>query len=331
MQAIVYTAPGEFGLAPLDVPSPAPGSVRLKVAACGVCHTDIDVLHGRYGDSTYPLVPGHEYAGVVEAVGEGVTDLVVGERVVVDPNVSCGRCRYCKRGLRNLCEHLGAYGVTMNGGFAEYGVVDRSAVHPIGDMPFDLAALAEPLACVLNGVGQLALEGAHDALVFGGGPIGLLMALALRDAGIADVSVVDIDENRLAFAESLGLRPVLSGTDELAGLRRSMDVVVDATGVPAVVEGLVDFAANGGSVLLFGVCPPDSTVRISPFDVFRRQIRVAGSHSLNHNVPEALAVLGRSGDVLGRVISHRLELADIGPYLQHGGEAGSMKVQFLAP
>jgi len=72
MQAIVYTAPGEFGLAPLDVPSPAPGSVRLKVAACGVCHTDIDVLHGRYGDSTYPLVPGHEYAGVVEAVGEGV-------------------------------------------------------------------------------------------------------------------------------------------------------------------------------------------------------------------------------------------------------------------
>ena len=99
-------------------------------------------------------MPGHEYSGIVEEVGEAVTTVSVGDRVVVDPNVSCGHCRACRRGLRNLCETLQAYGVTANGGFAEQSVVSASNIVPIGDMPFNLAALAEPLGCVLNGIGD---------------------------------------------------------------------------------------------------------------------------------------------------------------------------------
>ena len=330
MKAIVYRSPGTLDVSDLPVPEPAPDTVLVKTAACGICHTDIEVLHGRYGSSAFPLVPGHEYAGVVERVGDAVTSVSVGERVVVDPNLSCGRCRPCKRGLRNLCENLEAYGVTTNGGFAEYSAVDAANVHPIDDMPFNLAALAEPLACVLTGVGQVETDGAANALVFGAGPIGLLLALALRDAGVPDVSVVDIDASRLAFAETLGLTPIPSSSGELAALERAVDIVADATGVPSVVEGLLRYVANGGGVLLFGVCPPDSTVRFSPFEIFRRQIRVAGSHSLNHNVPEALAVLGRSGETMGKLVSHELALADIEPFLNGGGSAGSMKVQYRA-
>ena len=329
MKALVYTAPGKAGVTDLPTPEPAAGEVLLKVASCGICHTDIDVLHGRYGNSTYPLVPGHEYAGTVERVGASVSTVSVGDRVVVDPNLSCGRCRPCRRGLRNLCENLQAYGVTTHGGFAEYGVVGEAAVHRIDGMSFELAALAEPLACVLNGIDQIETAGAANALVFGAGPIGLLMALALRDAGIAEVTVADIDEARLDAVGSLGLDPILSPSAALSGRARGFDVVVDATGVPAVVQGLPGFAANGGSVLLFGVCPPTSTVELSPFDLFRRQIRLAGSHSLNHNIPEALAVLRRSEGTMGRLVSERLALPEIVPRLTgESGGGGGMKVQY---
>jgi len=330
MKAIVYNSLGNLGVTDIDMPALAPNDVRVKTASCGLCHTDIDVLHGRYGNSSFPVVPGHEYSGIVEEVGEAVTTVSVGDRVVVDPNVSCGHCRACRRGLRNLCETLQAYGVTANGGFAEHSVVNSTNIVPIGDMPFNLAALAEPLGCVLNGIGEVETQGAANAVVVGAGPIGLLMALALKDAGIPDVSVVDINEDRLDFVKTLGLNPILSAPDTLADLERSVDVVADATGVPAVVEGLFKLVANGGNVLFFGVCPPDSLISISPFDIFRRQIRIAGAHSLNHNIPEALAVLRRSGDTMSKVISHELPLSDIASYLDGPHAGGSMKVQYKA-
>ena len=132
MQAIVCDSPGSASLSRIQTPDLAPDAVRVEIAACGICHTDIDVLHGRYGKSDFPLVSGHEYSGTVEAVGEGVSTVSVGDRVVVDPNLSCGRCRPCRRGLRNLCERLGAYGVSANGGFAEYSTVAAANVLPIG-------------------------------------------------------------------------------------------------------------------------------------------------------------------------------------------------------
>jgi threonine dehydrogenase-like Zn-dependent dehydrogenase len=152
----------------------------------------------------------------------------------------------------------------------------------------------------------------------------------LKDAGIQDVSVVDIDEGRLDFVRTLGLNPILSAPETLSSLERSVDVVVDATGVPAVVEGMLKLVANGGNVLLFGVCPPDSRISISPFDIFRRQIRIAGSHSLNHNIPAALAVLRRSGETMSKVISHELPLSDITAYLDGPHRGNSMKVQYKA-
>lgn len=330
MEAIRYNSLGNLDVAHLESPTVTPDTVLVRIASCGICHTDIDVLHGRYGNSTFPLVPGHEYSGIVEEIGENVSTVSVGERVVVDPNISCGECRACCRGLMNLCENLQAYGVTRNGGFAQYSVVKATNIHPIGDMPFDVAALAEPLACVLNGVGVIETIGAQNALVFGAGPIGVLMSLALKDAGIQEVLIADLNEDRLTFVETLGLIPVHARSDQLESMKRSNDVVVDATGVPKVTENLIEYAANGGSVLFFGVCPPDSFIRLSPFDVFRRQIRIAGAHSLNHNIPQALDVLRRSGDVMRNVISHQVSLPEIAPYLEKAADGNSMKVQYKA-
>lgn len=335
MKAIYFTGHGEVGLADLPEPELKPGHALIDVRASGLCHTDIDVLHGRYGSSAFPLVPGHEYAGIVLAVAEDVTNVKPGDRVAVDPNIPCGNCRACRKGLTNLCADLKAYGVTHDGGFAERSLVHAAHLHPIGALPFHVAALAEPLACVLNGLGAAGLkagpQGTENALVFGAGPIGLLMALSLKARGVAQVAVADINEHRLAFVESLGLEPVVSGSDALEARRRGFDFVADATGIAKVVEGMIGFTADGGTALIFGVCAPDARISVAPFEIFRRQIRLAGSHSLNRNIPQALDILCADKGEMARLVSHRLPLEDMLPFFtKHGGDPATMKVQFVS-
>jgi threonine dehydrogenase-like Zn-dependent dehydrogenase len=333
MEAICYTEKGVAVTKRLPVPEVRPGHALVRVRAAGLCHTDIDVLHGRYGEGRFPLVPCHEFAGVVEAVAGDVSGLPVGAKVVVDPNLPCGECRACLKGLSNLCRDLKAYGVTENGGFAEYSVVRTDHLHEIGDLDFNLAALAEPLACVLNGLGSAGLRagpaGTENALVFGAGPIGLLLALSLKAEGVPSVTVADINEGRLAFAEKLGLETAVSGSPALAARRHDFDFVADATGIARVVEGMIDFVTDGGTVLVFGVCAPDQRISIAPFEIFRRQIHFAGSHSLNRNIPKALAILKRDESAMAALVSHRLPLGEVLPFIiSKSVDPATMKVQF---
>ena len=335
MRAINFTGMGVAATADLPMPELAPGHALIRVKASGLCHTDIDVLYGRYGEGHYPVVPGHEYGGIVEAVASDVKSFEPGARVVVDPNLPCGHCTACRKNLTNLCSSLKAYGVTHNGGFSEFSVVKASHLYDIGDMAFDVAALAEPLACVINGLGSADLRtgptGTQNALIFGAGPIGLLLALSLQAEGVKSVTVADINESRLAFAESLGLAIAVSGSQELENSKRGFDFVADATGIPAVVEGMIDYTADGGTMLVFGVCAPDKRISIAPFEIFRRQLKLVGSHSLNKTIPDALEILKRSGDTMGRLVSHRLPLADVLPFLtSKSKDSATMKIQFVA-
>jgi D-altritol 5-dehydrogenase len=150
MRGIVFREGRRVSLELLTDPEPGTGEVVLAVKASGICHTDIEILRGNYGSSAFPLVPGHEFAGEVVALGAGVTDIGLGDRVVVDPNLGCGGCPACRRGRINLCEKLEAYGVTRNGGFAELCTVSAAQTVPIGALEWHVAALAEPLGCVLN-------------------------------------------------------------------------------------------------------------------------------------------------------------------------------------
>lgn len=327
MKAITYQSLGKIQNSVLLDPTPAAEEVVIRVHASGICHTDIDILYGRYGSSTFPLVPGHEYAGEIVSLGDDVTNVKSGQRVVVDPNIHCGQCRACKKGLTNLCDKLSAYGVTQNGGFAEYSVVHRDNIVPISDsLSYGTAALAEPVGCVLNGLNAIDTDTTVSTLIFGAGPIGMLMALALRTKGIVDVTMADINESRLALAESFGIKAVAARSGELVALEKSVDLVVDATGVPTVAEGLINYAADGGDVLFFGVCPPGETISVSPHDVFRRQIRMAGTHSLNHNIPEALNTIEHIGPDINRLVSHRVELSEIKGFLEKSDQSNSLKI-----
>ncbi len=335
MKAIRFTGKGEAALAELDLGDLPAGHALVKVKAAGLCHTDIDVLHARYGDGAFPVVPGHEYAGEIAALAADVTGFRTGDRVAVDPNLPCGTCPSCRKGLTNLCRDLKAYGVSHDGGFAEYSVVRTDHLHAIGDMPYHIAALAEPLACVLNGLGAAGLRhGApmpKDALVIGAGPIGLFLALSLKAEGAENVTVADINESRLAFAAELGLGGIVSGSEALAAKRRSYDFVADATGIASVVEGMIDLVADGGTALIFGVCAPDARISVAPFEIFRRQLKLVGSHSLNRNIPDALDILKRDDGRMAKLVSHRLPLADILPFFtKKPTDPATMKVQFVA-
>lgn len=327
MKAISYPSKGHVTLTDLPEPQPAAHEVLIEVRSSGICHTDIDVMHARYGSGAFPVVPGHEYAGVVTAVGDKVSGFAPGDRVVVDPNLSCGTCRPCQRGQHNLCVLLGAYGVSQNGGFAEFSAVDARNLHRIGDLPFDQAALAEPMGCVLNGITALAPKAGDEALIIGAGPIGLLLAIALRTRGLTRITLADIDPARLDLARSFGFDAVESGSAAMAAMRRGMDICIDATGRTDVAAQMIDYVADGGSLLFFGVCPPDAKIQISPFEIFRRQLRLQGTHSLNRNIPQALEAIRSFGPGIAGLISHQLSLAEVAEVLGSHAPAGSLKIQ----
>lgn len=328
MKAALFTAKNTVQFTDLPDPKPGPGEVVVEVKASGICHTDYEVLKDNYGTGAFPVVPGHEYAGVVVEVGSGVSSVKTGDRVAVDPNLECGSCRACKRGWAHLCENLGAYGVTTHGGFADLSLVKASAVHPIDEMSFLQAALAEPMGCVLNGLDAVHAPWMEEALIFGAGPMGLLMGLALKAEGVSKVAFVDLAESRLELASSFGFDAVAAGSEDLKAWHRRADLVVEATGVPAVAAGLTTYMANGGKGLFFGVCPSDARIDIAPFEVFRRQLTLAGSHSLNHNIPRALEVITRLGSEIDRAVSHRLPLEEISAILDSKPPRDSLKVQW---
>ncbi|MEP0521110.1 MAG: alcohol dehydrogenase catalytic domain-containing protein [Hyphomicrobiales bacterium] len=329
MKAIVFTGKNQVAYTQLPNPKPGADEVVVTVKASGICHTDFEVLKDNYGTGAFPVVPGHEYAGVVVDIGSNVTSVKTGDRVAVDPNLECGTCRACGRGWAHLCENLGAYGVTTHGGFAELSVVKASAVHPIADLSFLQAALAEPMGCVLNGVDAVYAPWMEEALIFGAGPMGLLMGMALKAEGVAKVSFVDLAESRLELASSFGFDTVPAGSASLKKWHHRADLVIEATGVPAVAASLTDYMANGGKGLFFGVCPSDEKIDVSPYDVFRRQLTLAGSHSLNHNIPRSLKVIAGLGSDIERAVSHRLPLNEISEILNSKPPMNSLKVQWL--
>lgn len=329
MKAIVFPEEDRVKVTEVADPVAAPGEVVVRVRASGLCHTDLDVMHSNYGPSAFPLVPGHEFAGEVVSVGPGVTGLAEGDRVVVDPNLECGTCAACRRGWAHLCESLGAYGVSTDGGFAEYCAVRADRVHPIGDLPFDIAALAEPMGCVLNALSPLDGRIVERGVIFGTGPMGLLMGLALKTRGATEINMVDLDPGRLDLARQLGLSGLPSGSDALAALARSCDLAVDATGVPSVAAELLHYVANGGAALFFGVCRQDARIEISPFEVFRRQLALFGTHSLNHNIPDALDTLAAIGPGVAEVITHRMTAEGVAAVMAGNKPPGSLKIQMV--
>ncbi|GGV80850.1 zinc-dependent alcohol dehydrogenase family protein [Streptomyces thermoviolaceus] len=297
MRAVVVTAPGSAVLTDLPDPQAGPGEVVVRVTSCGLCGTDMHILAGELPSARYPGVPGHELAGEIVAVGEGVTGLEAGTRVAVDPNMPCGTCDYCRIGRGNLCDDYSAIGVTQDGGFAELVAVPARCCYVLPDsLSPAAAALVEPLSCAVHGLNRLPRRPGSHYLIYGAGTMGLMMAAVVRQAGAASVSMVDPNEDRLAFAASFGADAVAPRAEEL-GRPRGFEVVIDATGVIAAIEDGLGRVRKGGTFLQFGVTDAAATATFSPFRVYNREIDIIGSMAVHNSFQPAIDLLSSGLDL----------------------------------
>jgi D-arabinitol dehydrogenase (NADP+) len=328
MKALSINKPGHSEIITRQRPEAGAGQVVIEVACCGVCGTDVHIFRGEYlGD--YPIVPGHEFAGTVVEVGPGVSRFHVGDRVAVEPNLSCGRCEACLNNRQNFCENWQGIGVTLSGGMAEYVVAPEAAAFNIGALSFETAAFMEPLSCVLHGVNKLALPPGSRVALFGAGPIGMQLVRTLRAFGAGRITVVDRNDDRLAFARADGVEEAVSDVAEVP--RDCFDCVIEATGVPALVPVALNCVRPGGEVLLFGVSPQESTSEIEPFQIFRKGISLHGSYTSLRNSYQALELLSTGRIRVDDLISHTLPLSEFerGVALLEQGAEKVMKVMMV--
>jgi D-arabinitol dehydrogenase (NADP+) len=325
MKAVLYDAPRSYLVTGVATPQAGPGEVRIKVGQVGVCGTDLHIHAGDF-DAVFPLIPGHELVGVIDQVGAGVTRLHAGEQVGVNPNVYCGQCDYCRAGQLILCTAMKGCGSNFPGFFAEYVTVPQSLVFSTEGLHPDTAVFTEPAACAMHGLERLAVRPGASVLVFGAGPMGLLVAQLIASGGASSVTVAAPSQFKLDTAAALGIdRTVRIGRDDgdatIAILKDASpggdgyDVVVEATGSTAIGELCVPLTRNGGTVLIYGVTRAAETVRFHPYDVFRREITIKGSFAEMTSFGAAIAALRGGRARTTGIITHRFALDDYGKAL----------------
>ena len=213
MKAIRLDAIGSLAAHDIEKPMPRPGDLLVRVEACGVCGTDRHILRGEF-PSNPPVTLGHEFSGIVEAIGEGVEGFRLGDRITGDPNISCGRCSHCQNGRVNLCQNLSAIGIHRDGGFADYVIVPQKQAFllPAALDPLH-GAFCEPLACCLHGIDTAGIRAGSSVVVLGGGVIGLLVVQLARLAGATTVILSTRQPSKRELAERLGATATVAPSD----------------------------------------------------------------------------------------------------------------------
>ncbi|KIH99188.1 alcohol dehydrogenase [Streptomonospora alba] len=328
MRAAIIERPGTVTVGDRPDPAPAADGVVVRVGACGVCGTDLHIADGEFPPSPYPLVPGHEFAGEVVAVGSDAPGgLREGDRVAVDPSLFCGHCTYCRAGRGNLCANWGAIGDTVDGAFADYVAAPAVNCHRLPEhVGYREAAVVEPLSCAVHGVRRIGVHAAERFLLMGAGTMGLLLQQLLQQNG-AEVTVVDRNTERLELAKALGAAATAADAAELDDER--FDAAADATGAPPAIEAAFGALRRGGRLLVFGVAPDDARVALSPFRIYNDEITVVGSMAVLNSYGAALDLLAAGRVRTDDLLTHAFALAEFPGALEAMRAGTGVKVQVL--
>ncbi len=326
MLAAVFEGNGVLTLQERPVPQPVPGEVLVEVEACGICGSDLAILDVPPRHPGTPgVVLGHEFVGRVVALGQGVTSIEAGTRVIVDPDPKCGSCPSCKAGRPATCERIVALGVYRDGALAKFVTAPASECHPISDsVPADLAALAEPLACVVNGTNKAGLRPGELAVVFGGGAIGCLYAAIFAAGGAANVVVVEPNPVRAPMAKAVGATHVLTPAEWTAQrasiLPGGADVVVDAVG--SVLPEAIDAAAMSARIVIFGM-NVNARPAVHQVEITEKGLTIFGSYITAFTFPQAIRLLEAGSVSLAPLVSAVLPLERVaeGLAMLKSGEA----------
>ena len=317
MKASRFLGNKTFAVTDLPTPHAGPGELVLRNQVCGVCGTDVHIYHGEPGsaDVNPPVVLGHEYSGEVVEVGKGVTGFAVGDHVTVDPNIYCGHCAYCQNGKKQLCPSMEAIGVTRDGGFAQYSRIPASQAFKLEPtVPWEAAAMAEPLACCLHGIDLAGIQVGDKVCVVGGGAIGLLMVQLAKLSGASQIVLSEPNEKRRQVGLQLGANTALDPTRPDAQeafaqvLGGGANVVIECVGNVSAVKSAFQFAGKGATVLLFSVPKVDATFDLPLFDVYKKELTIKGSFVNPDTHARAVALINSGKVDFGPIITHRFTL-----------------------
>lgn len=327
MKALVMEQPRRAVVKEVPDPKPGPGEVVIQVAQVGICGTDFHIFEGEFL-SPYPLIPGHEFSGTISEVGDGVEGFRVGDRVTADPSLFCGRCVYCLTNRGNQCADWGALGNTVNGSMAEYVAMPaRNAVKIPDDMSFATAAFIEPIACVVHAMNRLQLQVGQSVLLFGAGAMGQQLIQALSRAGAARLAVVDVSDNKLELARAFGATETANVREIGRFAGHSFDVVVDATGIPSVIEQALAYMGKTAKYLQFGVTPRTAQIKLNPFDLYHKDWTILGSMAINHTFLHAFDWVKTGRIKLEPLVSKVITLEETPAFLAEPKNPELLKVQ----
>ena len=334
MKALVWTEKCVVEMQEREIPDYT-GKVLIKVAYAGICGSDVSVYLGKHPRAKAPLVMGHEFTGTVAAIGEGVqTPLKVGDKVVVDPLYFCRRCRACLAGNTHVCRSLRLYGTDSDGGMAEYAAIPEKSILKLDDdMPLEIATLIEPVAVVVHGFRMIRKMFYGSAAVIGLGPMGLLSALMLRDAGVSKLFCVEVNKQRAAAGRALGLN-VIDPTEVDAvqyvldnNDGEGVDILVEASGSAPAARMMTAMAGVRAEILLLSVYKDPPVVDMRAVN-FAEQSIIGSRVYTALDFKDAIEYVKKNADKLRPVISHVRDLADGQAVFQDiiSGQSNTMKV-----
>lgn len=317
MKAAVFKGVGNLKVKEVEVSViENPDELILEVEVCSICGTDVHIMKVPPGYEAKPgTILGHELVGKVVEKGEKVRTLEIGDRVVINPDLYCGICRYCRKKLPNECENIIPMGIEADGGFAEYVKITEKMAHKINEnLPAEIAAFAEPLACAVNGMNKIKVELGESALIIGAGPIGLLFTQLLKAVGANPVIVSEPTKLRQECARKCGADYVVNPfqTDLEKYVKDIIDIGVDVTvdAVGSQINECIKTVRKGGRVLLFGI-NMKAEPAIKQSDITTKEIQILGTWLANDNFPRAVEILESNILNLELLITHKLDLDEI--------------------
>lgn len=333
MKAAVYHGVHDLRVEEVPVRELKENEVLIQVKYCGVCGTDMHIFNGDGGcfEVNPPLIPGHEFSGIVAKTGSAVTSVKEGDRVSGDPNDMCGECYFCKNAMQHFCENCVGVGTTVDGGFAEYVIMREKQVYKFSDsLSFIEAAMAEPISCCLHGIDLCHIKSGSTVLIMGGGPIGMIMLQLAKSAGAAKVIMSEPVEEKRVLAQKLGATKTINPLEEdveavLADYCKNVDAVVECVGNIHTQADAVRFAGKGATIMYFGLAAPEEAFPLKPDDVFKKELTITSSFINPYTFERAINVLESGMIELESLITNIVPLDDIAevftnPEYRRGGK-----------
>lgn len=308
MRAVQITQDHRVSVIETAVPTISDDEILVKPACCGICGTDVHILRHGFIGTRYPVIPCHEFSGHVAAVGRNVTGFKEGDFVTVDPNVTCGTCRWCRMGRPNLCDSLTPIGVGRPGAAAEYVAVPARNTFLVNEsIGHGIAALIEPLACALHAVDSAQGIRDRNVLVIGGGTMGLLIAISASQLGAGRITLSDPSADKLSVARRAGVDLAVAPND-LSD--EKFDVVFEAAGVPAALAAALTKVEKTGAMVQVGVHDADASASFSPFKLYEHEFRFIGSNSCADQFEPAVELMTDVREKAGLLIGASLPVWD---------------------